>query len=188
MHQPGMQMGPRRDGGGRGRRTPGRAAPPQRAGLPPLSIPLDIPPTFQPRQPVQTFAPVIRPVVDITPSQALAAMLTTGVAMTGLGHLMTMGNVGGALAGQLRGLGFFTGGVGGPITGLLPPAPLATGGTIPMPVTGALGPMSPRIQAIEPFFGGLLTGFAPMRLPTPPPFRAPGFQPFIGPVRPMPLR
>jgi hypothetical protein len=109
---------------------------PQPAAATQPAEPTPFPPLFGPLQPVPTFMPVIRPVVGLSPQEALLGGLTIGaLAPTALGQFLTLANIAraGQLAGQLRAVGFFTG-LGIPPSFLFTPqAPPATAGTIPFP-------------------------------------------------------
>lgn len=120
----------------------GPAAPPPSVGPSPFA------PQFGPFQPVPTFMPVIRPVVGLTPQEALIGGLALGALLpTAVGQGLTLFGVPGAstLAGQLRALGFFTGLAVPPAFLFRPQPPPVTPGTIPFPapVPPFIGPLQP---------------------------------------------
>lgn len=142
----------------------------------PATEPAPFPPLFAPFQPVNTFFPAIRPVVGLTPQEALLAGL--GVATLApaiIGQGLTLFAVPGAsqLAGQLRAGSFFAGLLTPPAFLMRPQAPPVTAGTIPFPAPGT--PVQP-ISTLFQLLTGLFTPApaqgtppAPLAQPTPTP-------------------
>jgi hypothetical protein len=149
------------------------------AAATPTTIDISLAPLFGPLQPVQTFMPVIRPAVGLTPQEALVGLLTTGaLAPTILGQAMTLSGATGAasqLAGQLRALGFFTGLAVPPAFLFTPQPPPVSAGTIPFPAPGTpVQPISPLFQGLTALGNFLLGGpTVPTNVPTPAPLAQP---------------
>lgn len=138
----------------------------------PTTEPTPFPPLFGPLQPINTFFPVIRPVVGLTPQEALLGGLgIAALAPAVLGQGLTLFSVPGAsqLAGQLRALSFFAGLATPPAFLVRPQAPPATAGTIPFPAPGTpVQPISPLFQALTGLGTGVLNLLFPPPTTTPP--------------------